>query len=131
MTEVFADTFYWLSVLNPNDAHHAKALGLDLSSRRVVTSWAVQIEVMDALCERRKRPLAFRFWEESRMDRDLVIVPVDGGVMHRAAELYSSRSDKDWSMTDCTSFVIMRDRGISTALSGDRHFVQAGFKCAL
>jgi uncharacterized protein len=41
--------------------------------------------------------------------------------------LYSARSDKDWSLTDCISFVVMQRRNIREALTADRHFEQAGF----
>jgi hypothetical protein len=46
-------------------------------------------------------------------------------------ELYADRPDKDWSLTDCISFVVMQERGITDALTGDRHFEQAGFRALL
>ena len=42
-------------------------------------------------------------------------------------ELYVRRPDKAWSLTDCISFVVMREHGMNEALTGDRHFEQAGF----
>jgi len=45
--------------------------------------------------------------------------------------LYSNRGDKAWSQTDCASFCIMRDHGITQALTHDRHFEQAGFVALL
>jgi hypothetical protein len=41
--------------------------------------------------------------------------------------LYGERMDKDWPLTDCISFVVMQREGITDALTGDRHFEQAGF----
>jgi len=49
----------------------------------------------------------------------------------RGCELYTSRSDKEWSLTDCISFVVMKERGLTDALTPDRHFEQAGFKILL
>jgi predicted nucleic acid-binding protein len=46
-------------------------------------------------------------------------------------QLYRSRHDKEWSLTDCVSFVVMQDEGISDALTGDKHFEQAGFNALL
>jgi hypothetical protein len=46
-------------------------------------------------------------------------------------DLYSRRSDKEWSLTDCISFVVMQEQGIGEALTGDRHFEQAGFRALL
>lgn len=42
-----------------------------------------------------------------------------------------SRSDKDWSLTDCISFMIMTENAMKEALTGDRHFEQAGFVALL
>lgn len=39
----------------------------------------------------------------------------------------ANRPDKNWSLTDCITFVIMREAGLQEALTGDRHFEQAGF----
>ena len=128
MIEVFADTFYWLAVLNPDDAYHAAAMEIVLPGRPV-TSRAVQIEVMDALCEHRVRRLASRFWQECGDDAELTIISLDDGLLHAAAALFSMRPDKHWSMTDCISFEIMRQRKITDALTADHHFEQAGFHC--
>jgi predicted nucleic acid-binding protein len=129
MTRVFADAFYWLAVLNVNDSFHAQAAVL---SRQVagwiVTSQAVLIEVMDALCRPPYRTLAYRFWREVSQDRGVVIVGFEPDAVERAASMFLTRADKPWSMTDCLSFVIMADRGITEALTGDRHFQQAGFR---
>jgi len=127
MNEVFADTFYWLALLNPHDAHHQEALDAQPDAR-LVTTWAVLIEVMDALCERRSRQLAFRFWQETSTDPELIVIPLDEEALHRAAVMFASHADKDWSMTDCLSFIVMQDRDISDALTGDHHFKQAGFQ---
>jgi hypothetical protein len=43
-------------------------------------------------------------------------------------ELFASRADKSWSLTDCISFAVMTERGLSDALTADRHFEQAGFR---
>jgi len=49
----------------------------------------------------------------------------------RGVTLYASRPDKQWSLTDCISFEIMRERGVTEALTGDHHFEQAGFMALL
>jgi hypothetical protein len=45
--------------------------------------------------------------------------------------LYGRRLDKEWSLADCIAFVVMKDEGITDALTTDRHFEQAGFKVLL
>lgn len=83
---------------------------------------------MDALCHRSVKKLARRFWERTCADASLIIIPTDSVLLHGAANLFAHREDKDWSLTDCMSFVIMEDRKITLALTGDHHFEQAGFQ---
>jgi hypothetical protein len=51
--------------------------------------------------------------------------------LQRGLDLFAGRSDKNWSLTDCISFVVMQDEGLTEALTGDSHFEQAGFKALL
>ena len=69
-----------------------------------------------------------RRWEG---DVNTKIVPATQALFHRGLERYAARPDKDWTLTDCISFVVMEDEGITDALTGDQHFVQAGFKVLL
>ena len=59
------------------------------------------------------------------------MVPLDDDIYRRALALFASRADKEWSLTDCVSFVVMGDRAITQALSTDAHFAQAGFEAVL
>jgi predicted nucleic acid-binding protein len=127
---MFADTFYWLALLNPDDAYYDHVAGFDLAGRKVVTTEAIRIETMDGLSSPRLRPSGVRFWSITEADPELTIVAVDKDLLARAADLFRRRPDKDWSLTDCLSFVVMTDRGIRTALTGDHHFEQAGFEIA-
>jgi predicted nucleic acid-binding protein len=129
MTEYFADNFYWVAALNPEDAYNDLVAGFEFTGG-LVTTGAVRLEVMDALSPRRLRPSAVRFWRETTDNRLLTVVPVSADLFGRAVDLFSHRLDKDWSLTDCISFVVMTERGIRTALTGDHHFEQAGFEIA-
>jgi uncharacterized protein len=51
--------------------------------------------------------------------------------LDQAVELFRQRSDKNWSLTDCLSFVVMSELQLTDALSTDRHFSQAGFRALL
>jgi predicted nucleic acid-binding protein len=96
----------------------------------MITTQAVQLEVMNAMSPVLLRGLAVQFWQASNSDPDLTVVPLDGDLLRRGADLYERRPDKGWSLTDCISFIVMQDRGITTALTGDHHFEQAGFQIA-
>ena len=127
MTEVFVDSFYWLALLDPRDPYHQKANQVPRPAR-MVTTQAVQLEVMNALSPVRLRGLAVLFWRETTSDPALVVVPLDNDLLQRGVALYENRPDKSWSLTDCLSFRVMEDRGITDALTGDHHFEQAGFR---
>ena len=64
-------------------------------------------------------------------DPDVTIVPSDAGLFAEGLALYASRTDKEWSLTDCISFVVMQRHQLNEALTGDHHFDQAGFKALL
>jgi len=59
------------------------------------------------------------------------IVPFSRDQFDAALEFHSLHHDKEWTLTDCVSFLLMRERGITEALTGDRHFEQAGFTALL
>ena len=128
MSEVFADTFYWIALLNPADAFHEAARRTPVSGR-IVTSVAVQLEVLDALSTNPSlRPTAIHFWECTNRDPQVTVIPLDAALLEIAMDLFKARMDKTWSFTDCISFEIMRNRKIAKALSADHHFRQAGFQ---
>jgi predicted nucleic acid-binding protein len=62
-----------------------------------------------------------------RHSPDIEVVPVDSALLDRAVALYGARMDKEWGLTDCISFVVMQERGLTNTLTADRHFLQAGF----
>ena len=124
----FADTAYFLALLNPRDEWHPAAVSL--SRRRegslLTTVW-VLLEVGDALAAGPNR-LWFPAWVDSLLASDeLEIIPASNDWFFRGLILYRARPDKEWSLTDCISFVIMQDQGLRDALTGDLHFEQAGF----
>ncbi len=52
---------------------------------------------------------------------------IDEKLDEQAWKLLETRLDKTWSLVDCASFVVMKNRGLTDALTTDRHFEQAGF----
>jgi len=64
-------------------------------------------------------------------DPEVTIVPASADLWQRGVTLFAGRPDKDWSLTDCISFVVMQERGLTAALTADRHFEHAGFVALL
>lgn len=135
MTKVFADTGYWIALLNPRDALHdkSKKASATLGRTRIITSELVLAEVLNAFASKGDLPrrMACVLIDELRSDPDYEIVPITSSAFRQALERYRSRADKTWSLTDCASFLIMEENGITDALSADRDFRQAGFKALL
>jgi len=133
MNEVFADSFYLLALINPSDGAHAQTMEVSeqLAAPLVTTPW-VLTEVADALAVSRRAREAFgRLLDDLRNDPAVTIVHATDALLEKGIRLYRSRPDKDWPLTDCISFSVMADRGVSDALTGDRHFEQAGFRALL
>ena len=132
MTACFADSFYFLALLNPADAAHAVAARVAKELRRplVTTAW-VLTEVADAMAAPPNRPLFLKLIAGLRALPSVEIVPASSELFDRGIELYARRPDKSWSLTDCLSFVVMTERGLTDALTGDHHFEQAGFRALL
>lgn len=129
MTACFGDTSYYLAALIPRDAHHLQAKQLASMLRRpVITSEFVLLEVANYLSTTRARNKFEAFVEYLRTDPHTSIVPATSSLVARGVNMYIARTDKDWSLTDCISFSIMENRGITDALTADHHFQQAGFK---
>jgi hypothetical protein len=132
MTPPFADTFYYLALVKPDDQAHARTVALARRSRGpvVTTAW-VLTEVGDAMAAPALRPVFVDLMRSLRADAETEIVPPDPGLFERGLDLFARRPDKAWSRTDCISFVVMNERGLTDALTGDHHFEQAGFLALL
>jgi hypothetical protein len=129
---LFADTFYFLALLQVDDEAHSRSMGFseNRSEPLLTTAW-VLTEVADALAMPGMRESFTRLLTALWVDPSCIIVPPTQTLFDQGVELYAKRPDKDWSLTDCISFVVMRDRGITQALTGDHHFEQAGFMALL
>ena len=132
MNTVFADAFYFVARLNRHDQHHERVLKFSRGFRaRLLTSDWVLMEVADALAASECRGRVREFILHLRGAAACEIVPASREVLDRALDLYHQHADKQWTLTDCVSFVIMRERNLTDALTGDRHFEQAGFAALL
>ena len=133
MNEVFVDTSGWASFFVRTEPHHAKAIELmtqwQQQNGRVVTTNYILSElaalftsplrvprstILDCIQTIRSRP-----WVE--------VVHIDPSLDEAAWKLFGDRLDKEWSLVDCASFVVMQQRGLTDALTADHHFEQAGF----
>jgi predicted nucleic acid-binding protein len=136
VTEIFGDAAYWLGMLLPNDSLHSIAIECKESvgtNYRIVTTDLVLTEVLNHVSRLspRTRMIAGELWLEISSTPRIISIPFTDALIRKSIDLYMSHSDKSWSLTDCASFIIMRERKIRDALTFDRHFEQAGFRALL
>lgn len=135
MRSVFADAGYWIAIFNPRDDRHdiARDTAKALHPIHIVTSEMVLVEVLDFYCDhgRALREYAVNAVDAVTKDPNVTVVPQTRDLFRRAMQRFKERLDKDWSLTDCASFLIMHERGINEALAHDHHFEQAGFQALL
>ena len=131
MPEVFADTGYWIALLNERDGLHARARELSerFSAANIVTTEMVLTELLNYASGggRQRRRLAADAVRDWMADANIEVVPQTSIQFQAALERYRARLDHSWSVVDCSSFIVMETRQIQEALAFDRHFEQAGF----
>ena len=128
MKGCFADTFYFLALVSSRDESHHEAVQLSesLTCSIFTTTW-VLTELADAMCRQPRRQHFGVFLKRLRGEPRTVIVPTTDELFEAGLKPYLERSDKAWSLTDCISFAVMQQERLTEALTGDRHFEQAGF----
>jgi uncharacterized protein len=135
MTKIFADTGYWIALLNRHDQLHQRAILLSqtLQPTTIVTTELVLIELLNDFGSRNTslRAIAINTLEALQSDPKIQIIPQTPEHFQAAFSLYAQRPDKAWSLTDCLSFIIMSEQQITSALSYDQHFRQAGFEALM
>ncbi len=132
MKSVFADTFYFLALLNECDAAHKRAVAVSRTAGlTLVTTECVLMELADALCKPHQRDEVLALWDVVETDPAFRLIRSTTELIQRGKKLYRERPDKEWPLTDCVSFVVMQEQGLTEALTADRHFEQGGFKALL
>ena len=132
MSTVFADTSFYVALANPRDSLHTAAFELSVNFRgRTVTSEFVLIEVGNFFSSIATRQVFVELHRQLRTDDNTYIVECSPQLLQDAVKLFGRRNDKQWSLTDCSSFVVMNSLRLTSALTADHHFAQAGFDVLL
>lgn len=131
MSAVFADTFFYLALLRGDDPAHDRALAESRLNRTLITTEFILLELGNACARAEDHADFLALVEGMRASPRVQIIPLGSPLLNRGLALMARRPDKDWSLTDCISFVAMEEAGVGAALTGDLHFEQAGFKALL
>lgn len=84
-------------------------------------------EFLTVLLARRGKKLSVEAGEKLSLDKNVRRLRIIDEVFEKAWEIYQNFTDKEWSFTDCTSYVLMKNLSIDAGLSFDEHFRQFGF----
>jgi predicted nucleic acid-binding protein len=135
MKKVFADADYLIALLNPRENLHdqARTVSERVGRTRLLTSQMVLAEVLAFYADKgaAMREAAATLASRLSSDPNVTVIPQTSVQFQEALYFYRQRDDKEWSLTDCASFLIMHDAGISEAFTHDHHFEQAGFTALL
>lgn len=135
MNRVFADTQYWVALMNDQDQSHSAAVAINRTMRRstLFTSEEILTEVLAYFSERGEylRRLAASSVHKIYANAKVHVVPQSHQSFLAGLTLYEARPDKGYSLTDCVSMLTMRREGITEILTHDAHFAQEGFTILL
>lgn len=122
------DTSGFFALNSQKDKNHAAATDSYHQARiRLTTNYVLAEYVALALIRGLPRGEVLAFSAEALQDKKLQIVWVDETMHNNAVDLLRARSDKTYSLCDAVSFLLMRERGVTEALTTDKHFEQEGF----
>jgi len=131
MKVLFADSFYWVALLDPRDQWHQRARNFsrNLKSVSFVTTDEVLTEFLNFFSAYNSlmRRLAIQQVRDVFESQNVQVIPQTRERFIASLDLYEQRPDKEYSLTDCISMQVMKEMGITEVLTHDRHFAQEGF----
>ena len=128
MSVAFADTWFFIALLDERDADHDRVVEYAAThEHQLVTTRWVLAELAGALSDPRTRGIAADFLYDVECAERVQVIGSSDEWYDRGLSLYRARPDKEWSLADCVSIIVMQNQGITHALTGDHHFTQAGF----
>lgn len=128
MRRVFVDTGAWFSFFVRSDPDHDSVVdALERHHDRLVTTDWVLDELATLILMRAGHARAVEAGQAIRSGGLAHMLHLDPADVDGAWEIFATHDDKKWSLTDCSSFSLMRRLGIDTAVAVDGHFRQAGF----
>jgi len=130
MKTVFADSHYWIARVRPGDpwAEAAKAAKSSLGEVFIVTTDEVLTEFLAALSKgEHMRKQAVKMVRAILENPNIKVIPQTRDSFLKGLTFYESRSDKEYSLTDCISMNVIKAESLTEVLTKDHHFKQEGF----
>ena len=136
MNAIFADTSYWVALIDPRDQWHDKttAISKSLGSAQLVTTDEVLTELLTLFsaysAKTRGRVLRFVL-DLLNKAAGVEVIEQSRASFLAGLSLYEERPDKSYSLVDCISMQLMKAEGLTDALTTDNHFLQEGYTILL
>lgn len=129
INKIFIDTGFVLARINPNDQYRQEAIQLARRFNGIpgITTEAILLEIGNAMARKYKLQ-AIDFIEDCLTSDEIEVVKITPNLFNHSLTLYKKYQDKEWGLVDCLSFVVMLEKGVTQALTFDKHFSQAGFQ---
>ncbi|OYQ62333.1 VapC toxin family PIN domain ribonuclease [Pseudanabaena sp. SR411] len=133
MSELFIDTSGWANLIDISQPFHPLSVKIYQNARSqkhtIITTSYIITELVALLSSplRIPRPKAIAFIQSLKTSPYVEVIHISKEIDTKAWELLTQRQDKEWSLVDCSSFIVMQERKISESLTSDHHFEQAGF----
>jgi predicted nucleic acid-binding protein len=133
MPELFVDTSGWANLIDISQPFHSLSAKIYQNARsqkhKIITTSYIVTELVALLSSplRIPRPKAIAFIQSLKTSPYVEVIHISKEIDTKAWELLINRQDKEWSLVDCSSFIVMQDRKITESLTNDHHFEQAGF----
>ena len=128
---VFVDTVAWVALINDKDTFHKRSIEIIKQLYRqnciLITTELIILEVANELRNPIYRNRVVKYINDLKKNKNVMIIPENTEFFQKGWLLYSTRDDKEWSLTDCISFIVMQEGSITEAFTNDHHFEQAGF----
>ncbi len=131
MKTYLADTSFWLALELNDDQNHESALthwrNLVKTSFAIVTTSYIFDETITYLNSRNHHEKAVEVGENLLLSPTIELIYIDENLFFEGWTMFQKYQDKRYSLTDCISFLVMKQKELDTALTFDKHFSQAGF----
>ena len=130
MKRVFADTFYWIALINKSDSWYqrVKSYSVNLENIEIITTEEVLTETINFFASFPAPMRAvYQLVVQIIQDHNIQVIPQTHESFIASLELFQQRFDKGYSLTDCISMITMKNLNIMEILTHDKHFTQEGF----
>lgn len=131
LSRLFVDTAYVQGLYNKSDQSHdvcKQAVAFAQKAKQLFITDAILMEIGNAFSTIQRRAQGGKIIRDFLKSNRMTVVHLSPEYFEKALQFYEKRSDKEWGLIDCFSFIVMQEFHLDSCLTVDHHFSQAGFK---